>query len=121
MPSYTNIGAYIGSGTIARHLGDGRLVRADRQARVHLSGGVGIGGVLEPPNAKPVVIEDDAFIGSRSIVVEGARSAAGGKTRHRRRSSELEHARGRRDDRRRVEHPRGEIPARAVAVPSHQG
>jgi 2,3,4,5-tetrahydropyridine-2-carboxylate N-succinyltransferase len=44
---------------------------------VHLSGGVGIGGVLEPPNARPVVIEDDAFIGSRSIIVEGARVGRG--------------------------------------------
>ena len=46
---------------------------------VHLSGGVGIGGVLEPPNAVPVVIEDDAFVGSRSIVVDGARVRAGAK------------------------------------------
>ena len=46
-------------------------------ARVHLSGGVGIGGVLEPPQAAPVVIEDDAFLGSRSVVVEGVRVGAG--------------------------------------------
>ncbi|HXS83077.1 MAG TPA: DapH/DapD/GlmU-related protein, partial [Methylomirabilota bacterium] len=45
--------------------------------RVHLSGGVGIGGVLEPPQAQPVIIEDDAFIGSRAIVVEGVRVGAG--------------------------------------------
>ena len=46
-------------------------------ADVHLAGGVGIGGVLEPPNARPVVIEDEAFIGSRSMVVEGARVGRG--------------------------------------------
>src|SRR6185503_18066580 len=45
--------------------------------RVHLSGGVGIGGVLEPPQAQPVIIEDDAFIGSRAIVVEGVRVGEG--------------------------------------------
>jgi 2,3,4,5-tetrahydropyridine-2-carboxylate N-succinyltransferase len=47
--------------------------------RVHLAGGVGIGGVLEPPNARPVVIEDDAFIGSRCMVVNGARVRRGAK------------------------------------------
>src|SRR4029078_1799164 len=47
--------------------------------RVHLSGGVGIGGVLEPPNAAPVVVEDDAFVGSRCMVVEGARARNGAK------------------------------------------
>jgi 2,3,4,5-tetrahydropyridine-2-carboxylate N-succinyltransferase len=46
-------------------------------ARVHLSGGVGIGGVLEPPNAVPVVVEDDAFVGSRCMIVEGARIGRG--------------------------------------------
>jgi 2,3,4,5-tetrahydropyridine-2-carboxylate N-succinyltransferase len=46
-------------------------------ARVHLSGGVGIGGVLEPPNAVPVVIEDEAFIGSRSMITDGARVGRG--------------------------------------------
>jgi 2,3,4,5-tetrahydropyridine-2-carboxylate N-succinyltransferase len=51
-------------------VGDGRLVRADRQ-NVHLSGGVGIGGVLEPLQANPTVIEDNCFIGARSEVVEG--------------------------------------------------
>jgi 2,3,4,5-tetrahydropyridine-2-carboxylate N-succinyltransferase len=48
-------------------------------ARVHLSGGVGLGGVLEPPQAAPVIIEDDAFIGSRCIIVEGARVRRGAK------------------------------------------
>ena len=53
-----------------RHLGDGRLLRPDRQA-LHISGGVGIGGVLEPLQAGPVIIEDDCFIGARSEVAEG--------------------------------------------------
>jgi 2,3,4,5-tetrahydropyridine-2-carboxylate N-succinyltransferase len=56
-------------------VGDGRLVRADRQGRA-LSGGVGIGGVLEPPQAQPVIVEDGAFVGSRCIVVEGVRVGA---------------------------------------------
>ncbi len=76
MPSYVNIGAWIGPGTMVdtwatvgscAHIG----------ANVHLAGGVGIGGVLEPANAVPVVIEDDAFIGSRCMVVEGARVGRG--------------------------------------------
>ena len=71
MPSYVNIGAHVGSGTMVdtwatvgscAQVGEG----------VHLSGGVGIGGVLEPVQAAPVIIEDHCFIGSRSIVVEGA-------------------------------------------------
>ena len=76
MPSYFNIGAWVGPGTMVdtwatvgscAHIG----------ANVHLAGGVGIGGVLEPANAVPVVIEDDAFIGSRCMVVEGARVGRG--------------------------------------------
>ena len=72
MPSYVNIGARVGAGTMVdtwatvgscAQIGSG----------VHLSGGVGIGGVLEPIQAEPVIIEDDAFIGSRCIVVEGVR------------------------------------------------
>jgi 2,3,4,5-tetrahydropyridine-2-carboxylate N-succinyltransferase len=54
--------------------------------RVHLSGGVGIGGVLEPPQAQPVIIEDDAFVGSRAIVVEGVRVGAGAVLGRRRRA-----------------------------------
>ncbi len=70
MPGYVNIGAFVGANTMVdtwatvgscAQIGSG----------VHLSGGVGIGGVLEPPSARPVVIEDGAFVGSRSIVVEG--------------------------------------------------
>ena len=72
MPSYTNIGAYIGERTMVdtwATVGSCAQVGKD----VHLSGGVGIGGVLEPPQAAPVIIEDGAFIGSRCIIVEGAR------------------------------------------------
>jgi len=70
MPSYINIGAYVGRRTM---VDTWATVGSCAQigANVHLSGGVGIGGVLEPPSARPVVIEDGAFLGSRSIVVEG--------------------------------------------------
>ncbi len=72
MPSYVNIGAWVGSGTMIDTWATvGSCAQVGR--RVHLSGGVGIGGVLEPPQAAPVIIEDDAFIGSRCIVVEGVR------------------------------------------------
>jgi 2,3,4,5-tetrahydropyridine-2-carboxylate N-succinyltransferase len=70
MPSYVNIGAWIGPRTMVdtwATVGSCAQIGAD----VHLSGGVGIGGVLEPPQAAPVVIEDGAFVGSRCIVVEG--------------------------------------------------
>lgn len=70
MPSYINIGAWVGPGTM---VDTWATVGSCAQigANVHLSGGVGIGGVLEPPQASPVIIEDNAFIGSRCIVVEG--------------------------------------------------
>ena len=70
MPGFVNIGAFVGSGTVVdtwATVGSGAQIGR----RVHLSGGVGIGGVLEPAFARPVIIEDDAFIGSRSIIVEG--------------------------------------------------
>jgi 2,3,4,5-tetrahydropyridine-2-carboxylate N-succinyltransferase len=71
MPGYINIGAFVGSGSMVDTWATvGSCAQVGRN--VHLSGGVGIGGVLEPPNARPVIIEDGAFIGSRSIVVEGA-------------------------------------------------
>ena len=71
MPSYVNIGAYVGSGTLVDTWATvGSCAQIGRN--VHLSGGVGIGGVLEPPSAKPVIIEDNCFIGSRCIIVEGA-------------------------------------------------
>jgi 2,3,4,5-tetrahydropyridine-2-carboxylate N-succinyltransferase len=76
MPSYVNIGARVGEGTM---VDTWATVGSCAQigARVHLSGGVGIGGVLEPPNATPVIVEDDAFIGSRCMVTEGARVGEG--------------------------------------------
>jgi 2,3,4,5-tetrahydropyridine-2-carboxylate N-succinyltransferase len=72
MPSYVNIGAWVGSGTM---VDTWATVGSCAQigANVHLAGGVGVGGVLEPVQAAPVVIEDGAFIGSRCIVVEGVR------------------------------------------------
>jgi 2,3,4,5-tetrahydropyridine-2-carboxylate N-succinyltransferase len=70
MPSYVNIGARVGSGTMVDTWATvGSCAQIGRN--VHLAGGVGIGGVLEPPGARPVIVEDDAFIGSRCIVVEG--------------------------------------------------
>jgi 2,3,4,5-tetrahydropyridine-2-carboxylate N-succinyltransferase len=78
MPSYTNIGGHVGSGSMVDTWATvGSCAQIGRN--VHLSGGVGIGGVLEPPQAAPVVVEDDAFIGSRSMVVEGARVRRGAK------------------------------------------
>jgi len=72
MPSYINIGAYVDSGTMVDTWATvGSCAQIGKN--VHLSGGVGIGGVLEPLQASPVVIEDNCFIGSRSIVVEGVR------------------------------------------------
>ena len=72
MPSYVNIGAYVDSGTMVDTWATvGSCAQIGKN--VHLSGGVGIGGVLEPIQAAPVIIEDNAFIGSRSIVVEGVR------------------------------------------------
>ena len=76
MPGYVNIGAWVGPRTMVdtwATVGSCAQVGAD----VHLAGGVGIGGVLEPPQAAPVVIEDGAFIGSRAVIVEGVRVGAG--------------------------------------------
>ena len=71
MPSYVNIGAYVGAGTMVDTWATvGSCAQIGRN--VHLSGGVGIGGVLEPVQAQPVIIEDDVFVGSRCIIVEGA-------------------------------------------------
>ena len=70
MPSYVNIGAYVGAGTMVDTWATvGSCAQIGKN--VHLSGGVGIGGVLEPVQATPTIIEDDCFIGSRCIVVEG--------------------------------------------------
>ena len=72
MPGYVNIGAHVGAGTMVDTWATVGSCAQIGQG-VHLSGGVGIGGVLEPPAASPVIIEDGAFIGSRCIVVEGVR------------------------------------------------
>lgn len=70
MPGYVNIGAYVGSGTMVDTWATvGSCAQIGQN--VHLSGGVGIGGVLEPPSARPVIVEDGAFVGSRCILVEG--------------------------------------------------
>ena len=72
MPSYVNIGAWVGPNTMVdtwATVGSGAQIGAN----VHLAGGVGIGGVLEPAGAQPVIVEDGAFLGSRCIVVEGVR------------------------------------------------
>jgi 2,3,4,5-tetrahydropyridine-2-carboxylate N-succinyltransferase len=72
MPSYVNIGAYVDEGTMVDTWATvGSCAQIGKH--VHLSGGVGIGGVLEPVQAAPVIIEDNCFIGSRCIVVEGVR------------------------------------------------
>ena len=76
MPSFVNIGAYVGTGTMVdtwATVGSAAQIGTN----VHLAGGVGIGGVLEPLGAVPVVVEDDAFISSRCIIVEGARVRTG--------------------------------------------
>jgi 2,3,4,5-tetrahydropyridine-2-carboxylate N-succinyltransferase len=76
MPSYVNIGAWVGPRTMVdtwATVGSGAQIGAD----VHLAGGVGIGGVLEPPGARPVIVEDGAFIGSRAILTEGVRVGEG--------------------------------------------
>ena len=70
MPSYVNIGAWVGPNTMVdtwATVGSGAQIGAD----VHLAGGVGIGGVLEPPGARPVIVEDGVFVGSRAVIVEG--------------------------------------------------
>lgn len=76
MPSFTNIGAYVGSGTMVDTWATvGSCAQVGEN--VHLSGGVGIGGVLEPPNARPVIVEDEALVGSRAMVTDGARVGRG--------------------------------------------
>src|SRR6516164_3785698 len=76
MPSYVNIGAWVGPNTMVdtwATVGSCAQIGAD----VHLAGGVGVGGVLEPVNARPVIVEDGAFIGSRCILTEGVRIGEG--------------------------------------------
>jgi 2,3,4,5-tetrahydropyridine-2-carboxylate N-succinyltransferase len=114
MPSYTNIGGYVAAGSMVDTWATvGSCAQIGRN--VHLSGGVGIGGVLEPPQAAPVVVEDDAFIGSRSMVVEGARVRAAPSSAPARSSPP---APGSSTPRPATSCPRGEAPERAVCVGS---
>ena len=112
MPSFINVGAYVDSGTMVDTWATvGSCAQIGKN--VHLSGGVGIGGVLEPPNAVPVVVEDECMIGSRSMVVEGARvrDRRGARPGH---DPEPVDARHRRGDRRGTAPRRG---ARLVGLP----
>jgi 2,3,4,5-tetrahydropyridine-2-carboxylate N-succinyltransferase len=114
MPSYVNIGAWVGPRTMVdtwATVGSGAQIGAD----VHLAGGVGIGGVLEPPGAWPVIVEDGAFIGSRCILTEGVRigeAAVLGPNVSLTRSVPIIDVTGTEP----VEH-RGYVPPRAVVVP----
>jgi 2,3,4,5-tetrahydropyridine-2,6-dicarboxylate N-succinyltransferase len=112
MPSFVNIGAYVDSGTMVDTWATvGSCAQIGKN--VHLSGGVGIGGVLEPPNAIPVVVEDECMIGSRSIVAEGARirtgAVLGSGTNITKSTHVIDVETG-------EELPRGEVPAWSVAV-----
>ena len=112
MPSFVNIGAYVDSGTMVDTWASvGSCAQIGKN--VHLAGGVGIGGVLEPPNAVPEVVEDDAKIISRSMVVEGARvrtgAVLGAGTILTRTSHVIDVETG-------EELPRGEAPAWSVCV-----
>jgi 2,3,4,5-tetrahydropyridine-2,6-dicarboxylate N-succinyltransferase len=114
MPGFVNIGAWIGPRTMVdtwATVGSCAQIGAD----VHLAGGVGIGGVLEPPQAAPVIVEDGAFIGSRAIVVEGVRVREGaviGPNVVLNASIPIIDVRGTEP----VEY-RGEVPPRAVVLP----
>ena len=114
MPSYVNIGAYVDSGTMVDTWATvGSCAQIGKH--VHLSGGVGIGGVLEPVQAAPVIIEDNCFIGSRAIVVEGAhicREAVLGSNTVITGSTHIIDVTGEEP----VEY-RGYVPARSVVVP----
>ncbi len=114
MPSYVNIGAYVGSGTMVDTWATvGSCAQIGKN--VHLSGGVGIGGVLEPVQAAPVIIEDNCFIGSRCIVVEGVRvkrEAVLGANVVLTKSTKIIDVSGNEP----VEY-RGEIPERSVVIP----
>ena len=114
MPSYVNLGAYVDSGTMVDTWATvGSCAQIGKN--VHLSGGVGIGGVLEPVQASPVIIEDNAFIGSRCIVVEGVRvetEAVLGANVVLTQSTRIIDVSGAEP----VEH-RGVVPARSVVIP----
>lgn len=114
MPGYVNIGAYVGAGTMVdtwATVGSCAQIGKD----VHLAGGVGIGGVLEPPGARPVIVEDGVFVGSRAIVVEGVlveREAVIGAGVVLTSSTAILDVTGSEV----VEH-RGRVPARSVVIP----
>lgn len=114
MPGYVNIGAYVGAGTMVdtwATVGSCAQIGKD----CHLSGGVGIGGVLEPPGAQPVIVEDGCFIGSRAIIVEGMlveREAVIGAGVTLTASTAIVDVTGPKP----VEH-RGRVPARSVVIP----
>src|SRR3954453_14336309 len=117
MPSYTNIGAYVGSGTLVDTWATvGSCAQGGE--RGPLSGGAGLGGVLEPPQAAPVIVEDDAFIGSRCMVVEGARVRRGAKLGA---GAILTSSTRVFDAESGDELPRGEVPERPVAGGSSRG
>jgi 2,3,4,5-tetrahydropyridine-2-carboxylate N-succinyltransferase len=114
MPSFVNIGAWVGPGTM---VDTWATVGSCAQigARVHLAGGVGIGGVLEPVQARPVIVEDDCFIGSRCVITDGVlvrERAVLGANVVLTGSTPLIDVTGSQP----VEH-RGEVPANAVVVP----
>lgn len=112
MPSYTNVGAYVGPDTLVDTWATvGSCAQVG--ARVHVSGGVGLGGVLEPVQARPVIVEDGAIIGSRSLVVEGARVRRGAFLGA---GAVLTASTRVYDVASGEELPRGEVPERAVAV-----
>jgi 2,3,4,5-tetrahydropyridine-2-carboxylate N-succinyltransferase len=114
MPGYVNIGARVGEGTMVDTWATvGSCAQIGR--RVHLSGGVGIGGVLEPPQSQPVIVEDDCFVGSRAIVVEGVRVERGavlGAGVVLTASTPIVDVRGQE-----VVEVRGRVPSRAVVIP----
>jgi 2,3,4,5-tetrahydropyridine-2-carboxylate N-succinyltransferase len=114
MPSYVNIGARVGSGTMVDTWATvGSCAQIGRDC--HLAGGVGIGGVLEPPSAQPVIVEDGVFVGSRAVIVEGMhveREAVIGAGVVLTSSTVIIDVSGPKP----VEH-RGRIPARSVVIP----
>jgi 2,3,4,5-tetrahydropyridine-2-carboxylate N-succinyltransferase len=114
MPCYVNIGAWVGAGTMVDTWATvGSCAQIGRD--VHLSGGVGIGGVLEPPGASPVIVEDGCFLGSRSIVVEGVhveREAVLGANVVLTASTQIIDVTGAQE----IVH-KGRVPARSVVIP----
>ncbi len=117
MPSYVNIGAYVDSGTMVDTWATvGSCAQIGKN--VHLSGGVGIGGVLEPVQAAPVIIEDDCFIGSRCIIVEGVyieKEAVLGANVVITKSTKIIDVSGNEP----IEY-KGHVPARSVVIPGSQ-